>query len=50
MPCWQRNLTILYIPELGGEELVEYAYLSMLSGYNEPKIFEETWNHADHGE
>jgi hypothetical protein len=48
IPHWQRNLTTFYNPELGRVELAEYAYLRMLSGYNEPRTFKEAWNHPDH--
>ena len=37
IPCWQKNSTTFYNPEPGREELAENVYLSMLSGYNEPK-------------
>ena len=30
--------------------MAEYAYLSMLSRYNEPRTFKEAWNHPDHEE
>jgi hypothetical protein len=39
MPHWQKNIITLFNPELGREESMEYAYSSMLSGYNEPKTF-----------
>ena len=47
MPCWQHNLQTFYNPNPGREELAEFAFLSLLEGYNEPDTFKGAWYHQD---
>jgi Reverse transcriptase (RNA-dependent DNA polymerase) len=47
MPCWQQNLQTFYNPHPGRKEVAENAYLSLLEGMNEPKNFQEAWNHPE---
>jgi Reverse transcriptase (RNA-dependent DNA polymerase) len=57
IPRWQRNLQTFYNP-LGREddnidntEYGEIAFLSMLEGsMDEPRFFNEAWNHSDNNE
>jgi hypothetical protein len=47
IPCWQQNLQTFYNPHPGREEVAENTYLSLLEGMNEPKNFQEAWNHPE---
>ena len=47
MTRWQHNLQTFYNPNPGRKELAEFAFLSLLEGYNEPKTFKGAWDHQD---
>ena len=56
IPRWQQNLQTFYNPtrredDEGSIEYGEMAFLSMLEGsMNEPKIFNQAWNHPNNKE